>query len=170
MILIAKRSAVLRYLAIQEEGISKSFKHLLHDTRTMLTLSFLTGPPRTLMGLTHDDIRRTLSIGSDNDPFDYSSSPFPCPPDLDPYAIDKLELPGSPTVQFDNFLGGHIRPAKHEHHDIFNFTEGKRIIKYIGRIMSIMSDDLTVLTTTELNFDKIKWSGSSRWSFGPNSA
>lgn len=95
----------------------------------MLILSFLTGPPRTLMGLTHDDIRRTLSIGSDNDPFDYSSSPFPCPPDLDPYAIDKLELPGSPTVQFDNFLGGHIRPAKHEHHDIFNFTEGKRIIK-----------------------------------------
>ena len=107
----------------------------------MLTLSFLTGPPRTLMGLTHDDIRRTLSIGSDNDPFDYSSSPFPCPPDLDPYAIDKLELPGSPTVQFDNFLGGHIRPAKHEHHDIFNFTEGKRIIKYIGRITSVMSDD-----------------------------
>ena len=139
MILIAKRSAVLRYLAIQEEGISKSFKNLLHDTRTMLTLSFLTGPPRTLMGLTHDDIRRTLSIGSDNDPFDYSSSPFPCPPDLDPYAIDKLELPGSPTVQFDNFLGGHIRPAKHEHHDIFNFTEGRESLN-IGRITSVMSD------------------------------
>jgi len=98
----------------------------------MLILSFLTGPPRTLMGLTHDDIRRTLSIGSDNDPFDYSSSPFPCPPDLDPYAIDKLELPGSPTVQFDNFLGGHIRPAKHEHHDIFNFTEDAQLLDEIA--------------------------------------